>query len=101
MVSDEGKIAGIGVVFGRSDDQADPAMYILKLHPNGPAARIGLLGPMQELISVNGWNVHGQDIPSVMQRVKGQAGTKVTLEELTYYFPSPSISCSSWSKGEL
>ena len=101
MVSDEAKKAGIGVVFGRSDDQADPAVYILKLHPNGPAARIGLLGPMQELISVNGRNVHGQDIPSVTQRVMGQAGTKVTLEELAYYFASSSISCSCWSQGEL
>jgi C-terminal processing protease CtpA/Prc len=40
---------------------------------------------MQELISIDGWPVFGQDIPAVSQRVKGKVGTSVTLEVFSSY----------------
>jgi hypothetical protein len=72
---------GVGITFGRTDPRNQKsALFILALNPNGPAARTGRLEPMQELISIDGWPVFGQDIPAVSQRVKGKAGTSVTLE---------------------
>ena len=69
------------MTFGRTDpSDQNSAVFILALNPNGPAARSGCLEPMQELISIDGWPVHGQDIPAVSQRVKGKAGTSVTLQ---------------------
>ena len=73
--------AGIGIAFGRTDQSdQNSALFILQLNPNGPAARTGRLEPMQELISIDDWPVHGQDIPTVTQRFEGIAGTPVTLQ---------------------
>ena len=77
---------GIGITFGRTDPRdQNSALFILALYPNGPAARTGRLEPMQELISIDGWPVFGQDIPAVSQRVKGEAGTSVTLQVFSSY----------------
>jgi hypothetical protein len=73
--------AGIGIAFGRTNQSdQNSALFILQLNPNGPAARTGRLEPWQELISIDGWPVHGQDIPTVTQRFEGIAGTSVTLQ---------------------
>jgi hypothetical protein len=73
--------AGIGISFGRTNQSdQNSALFILQLNPHGPAARTGRLEPLQELISIDGWPVHGQDIPTVTQRFEGIAGTPVTLQ---------------------
>ena len=77
-------LTGIGISFGRNDDDSETsAVFILLLRPNGPAARTGHLEPMQELVSVDGWPVYGQDIATIAQHVRGPAGTHVILEVLT------------------
>jgi len=77
-------LAGIGISFGRNDDDPETsAVFILLLRPKGPAARTGHLEPMQEIISVDGWPVYGQDIATIAQHVRGPAGTHVILEVLT------------------
>ena len=88
-----GTQAGIGLVFGRGRYQPasceytwnDPSdqtgsLFILALDPNGPAAKSGRLEPMQELIAIDGWSVDGQAIDTVSQRIRGKAGTPVTLQ---------------------
>jgi hypothetical protein len=85
--------AGIGIVFGRGRYQPAPSEYtwndpsdqtgslfIMALDPNGPAAKSGRLEPMQELIAIDGWSVDGQAIDTVSQRIRGKAGTPVTLQ---------------------
>ncbi len=75
---------GIGIRFGRNEDGSETsAMFILLVHPNGPAARTGHFEPMQELISVDGWSVCGQDLATIVQHVRGPVGTHVILEVLT------------------
>jgi C-terminal processing protease CtpA/Prc len=77
-------IAGIGIRFGYSEDDSESSpVFILVVHPNGPAARTGHLEPMQELISVDGWSVYGQDLATIAQHVRGPVGTHVILEVLT------------------
>jgi hypothetical protein len=77
-------IAGIGIRFGyNEDDSESSAVFILLVHPNGPAARAGHFEPMQELISVDGWPVYGQDLATIAQHVRGPVGTHVILEVLT------------------
>ena len=55
--------ATIGLTLGRTNnsDFGGP-VYILAIHPNGPAGRHfvpnGILEPMQELVSVDGWYVY-------------------------------------------
>ena len=88
-----GSQAGIGLVFGRGRYQPasseytwnDPSdqtgsLFIMALDPNGPAAKSGHLEPMQELIAIDGWSVDGQAIDTVSQRIRGNAGTLVTLQ---------------------
>jgi len=88
-----GSQAGIGLVFGRGRYQPasseytwnDPSdqtgsLFIMALDPNGPAAKSGRLEPMQELIAIDGWSVDGQAIDTVSQRIRGKAGTPVTLQ---------------------
>jgi hypothetical protein len=77
-------VAGIGIIFGRNEDDSETsAVFILLVHPNGPAARTGHLEPMQELISVDGWSVSGQDLATIARHVRGPVGTRVILEVLT------------------
>jgi len=77
-------IAGIGIRFGCNEDDSESSpVFILLVHPNGPAARTGHFEPMQELISVDGWPVSGQDLATIAQHVRGPVGTHVILEVLT------------------
>lgn len=73
--------ASIGITCGRTDNRDFAgAVYILAIHPNGPAGKKGVLEPMQELISVDGWSVVGQSMDAITQRVVGPAGSIVSLE---------------------
>ena len=73
--------AGIGITSGRiNNNDLSGAVYILAVHPNGAAARMGKLEPMQELVSVDGWPVLGQPMHVITERVIGIVGTVVTLE---------------------
>ena len=56
------------------------AVFILAVHPTGPAGRSGKLEGMQELISVDGWSVYGQDLATITQHVVGEPGSLVVLE---------------------
>ena len=73
--------ASIGITCGRTDNRdLSGAVYILALHPTGPAARKGVLEPMQELISVDSWSVVGQSMSAITEKVVGPAGSHVFLE---------------------
>ena len=76
--------AGIGITCGRiNNNDLFSAVYILAVHPNGPAAKTGLLEAMQELLSVDGWSVYGQPLHLVMERVVGDVGKYVNIEVTT------------------
>ena len=76
-----GEKAGIGITCGRmNNNDLHGAVYILAIHPNGPAAKTERLEAMQELLSVDGWSVYGQPMPTVMERVVGGVGTSVNIE---------------------
>jgi hypothetical protein len=76
--------AGVGIRFGYTEDDSESSpVFILLVHPNGPAARTGHLEPMQELISVDGWPVSGQTLATIVRHVRGPVGTHVILEVLT------------------
>jgi hypothetical protein len=73
--------ASIGITCGRTDNRdLGGAVYILAIHPTGPAARKGVLEPMQELVSVDGWSVVGQSMSAITEKVVGPAGSHVSLE---------------------
>jgi hypothetical protein len=83
-VADMPVTAGVGIRFGYNEDDSETsAVFILVVHPNGPAARTGHLEPMQELISVDAWPVCGQDLATIARHVRGPVGTHIILEVLT------------------
>lgn len=77
-----GEVKGsIGMTCGRTNNlDLQSAVFILAVHPTGPAGRSGKLEPMQELISVDGWSVYGQDLPTITSHVVGEPGSVVVLE---------------------
>jgi C-terminal processing protease CtpA/Prc len=77
--------AGIGITCGRiNNNDLVSAVYILAVHPNGPAAKTGRLEAMQELLSVDGWSVYGQPLHIIMERVVGDVGEYVNIEVATH-----------------
>jgi len=78
--------AGIGITCGRiNNNDLVSAVYILAVHPNGPAAKTGRLEAMQELLSVDGWSVYGQPLHIIMERVVGDVGETVNIEVATHF----------------
>ena len=66
--------AGIGVEIGVRDGR----VLILRTLPDNPAVRAGVQ-KLDEVIAVNGENVEGKDADFVAAKVRGSAGSEVTI----------------------
>ena len=71
-----GNFDGIGIQFNVPNDTA----IVLEVIPGGPSEKIGLQ-PGDRLLKVNETNIAGVQFPqdSIVGRIKGPAGTKVTV----------------------
>lgn len=72
----QGGFDGIGIQFNVPNDTA----IVLEVIPGGPSEKIGLL-PGDRLLKVDDVNIAGVSFPqdSMVRRMKGPAGTKVTV----------------------
>ena len=66
---------GIGAEIGEEDGK----IIVIAPFKNSPAERAGLQ-PYDQIIKVNGEDVTGENIYEVSERIRGEKGTKVTLE---------------------
>lgn len=55
------------------------ALYVVKVHPDGPAASAGVRHG-DEIMAVNGIPVKGRSYEQVVSMIRGEAGTPVKLE---------------------
>lgn len=69
------RIAGIGLVLGVKDH----AIVIMKVLPDTPASKAGLAAGFM-VRSVDGVPVVARDLKGCVDRLRGEAGTKVKLE---------------------
>lgn len=72
----DGRYSGVGLWVRRG---ADGVVRITSVQPGSPADRAGLR-PGDELLAVAGVNVRGRTVADVVTRLRGKAGTKVTVE---------------------
>lgn len=72
----QGNFDGIGIQFNVPNDTA----IVLEVIPGGPSEKIGLM-PGDRLLEVDGKSIAGVSCPqdSMVRRMKGPAGTKVSL----------------------
>jgi carboxyl-terminal processing protease len=70
----DGEYAGIGLEL----DGSESLPLVTAVTPGSPAERAGI-HPGDHLLSVDGESVHGYDVERVQQRLRGPAGSKLTL----------------------
>lgn len=76
MDSSSGNYCGIGAVF--SQNLVTGVVTVTKLYEGCPSYEAGLL-PEDILYKVDGEEITGQDLTSVVTKIKGEEGTEVTL----------------------
>jgi carboxyl-terminal processing protease len=69
-----GELEGIGAEVGMKDDQ----LVIISPLPASPAEKSGLL-PGDKIIAINGESTAGTDTVTAVSKIRGKAGTQVTL----------------------
>jgi carboxyl-terminal processing protease len=69
-----GELEGIGAEVGIKDNQ----LVVIAPVPNSPAERAGL-HPGDKILAIDQQNSAGLDVTSAVQKIRGTAGTKVTL----------------------
>lgn len=72
----EKEFEGIGVVL---QQEADGSVVITKLMSGGPAAKSGLVQAKDRIISIDGQKVADHSLNKVMEMIRGETGTPVTL----------------------
>ena len=77
MEMTSGKYCGIGATVSQSYETG--IITIVKPFEGGPANKVGIL-PGDVLYKVSGEEVTGEDLQEVVTKMKGESGTKVTLE---------------------
>lgn len=77
MDSTNGAYCGIGAVVGQ--DRSTGIITIVKPYVNCPAYKAGML-PGDILYKVNGEEVTGEDLTTVVSKMKGEEGTTVSIE---------------------
>src|SRR5205814_344282 len=78
--------AGIGVLFSRPQNNQQP--LIAEIFPNSPASTSGLKRG-DRIIGVDGQDVSGQSVADIASRIRGQAGTQVTVKVQRLSSPQP------------
>ncbi|MDI6712057.1 MAG: S41 family peptidase [Anaerosomatales bacterium] len=71
----DGAFYGIGITISDRDGQP----YVVTVLPGTPAERAGLK-PDDEIVSIDGLKREKWDLDEVVRRIRGEEGTKVTLE---------------------
>ena len=79
MEETEGNYVGIGIYMTMDTDKN--AILIIKPIENSPAEEAGIL-PGDLITKINGESFSGDDLEQASKKIKGEAGTKVTLEIL-------------------
>ncbi len=84
-ISTEGEFGGIGAQLGMRSNKP----VVIAPMDNTPAKRIGLL-PGDVILKVDGEPTEGKNLDEVVRRIRGKAGTKVTLliERTTFAQPT-------------
>lgn len=70
----EGAVEGVGI----SIEQIDKNLIVNKVFADSPAKKAGVLSG-DRIVQVNGESVQGKELNEVVSKIKGTAGTKVTL----------------------
>jgi len=83
-ISTEGEFGGIGAQLGMRNNKP----VVIAPMDNTPAKRIGLL-PGDVILKVDGEPTQGKNLDEVVRRIRGKAGTKVTLLVERVTFPQP------------
>ncbi len=73
----EGTYSGIGATLTQNTETR--AITVVRCSEEGPALEAGLL-PGDIIVTVDGTEVTGMDIEQVVERIRGEEGTKVELE---------------------
>jgi len=76
-ISTTGSYTGIGIEV----DQSEGRIMVVAPIAGSPAARAGIRGGDQ-LVAVNGWSLDGSSLQETIERLRGQAGTEVTVSVL-------------------
>lgn len=71
----EVEYAGIGI---RIFELPEGDVVVVQVFPDSPAQAAGLLA-LDLIVSVDGWEVRGQGIEAVSERIRGPVGTQVSL----------------------
>ncbi len=79
MTETEGNYVGIGIYM--TIDTEKNAILVVEPIQNSPAEEAGIL-PGDLIIKVNGEEFSGEELDQAANKIKGEAGTKVTLEIL-------------------
>ncbi len=66
---------GIGVIFQEGID----GVYVSSLVPGGPADKNGQIRPHDQIVSIDGKRVAGESFNTIMDMVRGEVGTPITL----------------------
>lgn len=77
--AEKGTYVGIGVLV--NEDQKDKTLTVAQVYRDSPADKAGVL-PGDKIIGVNGDSVVGMDFMEVVDKVRGEAGTEVTINFL-------------------
>ena len=76
-------VVGIAI-YVTADRIGDPAgLFIRATHPNGPAAKAGLMHG-QEILAVDGTLLAGKTYREVIEMIRGKVGQQVTLRVKTF-----------------
>ena len=76
-ISTTGSYTGIGIEV----DVTEGKIMVVAPIAGSPAARAGIRGGDQ-LVAVNGWSLDGSSLQETIERLRGHAGTKVTVSVL-------------------
>jgi len=81
QVADTPRVAGVGMLLGKSAGAGQPSnIYVLKLVPGGPADQCAQIEVDDVLYAVDGVSVQNSDLNEVFGRIRGPEGSAVTLE---------------------
>jgi len=76
-ISTTGSYTGIGIEI----DETDGKIMVVAPIAGSPAARSGIRSG-DEVVAVNGWSLDGSDLQQTIERLRGNAGSKVTVSVL-------------------
>ena len=79
MDSTSGSFGGVGIVMSQDPDTKD--IVAIKVNEDSPADKVGVSAD-DILIKVNGEDIKGQDLSTVVSKIRGEVGTSVNITVL-------------------